>query len=461
VNFGGHTETVRRRGRPRAQPLGAGLGRHRPALQLHGPRLPQRRRQHAAAVAGARDATPSTCTSSTPATTPRRCGRRPSPRTSPRCSTPRTPRRRARSCACSSSTSSWPARSRTSSGHTMPKDFDVRDAARADHLPAQRHPPGHRHPRADAHPRRRARPRVGRGVGHHQAVLRLHLPHPAARGARGLAGVSLMERLAAAPHGDHLPDQRGASSPSCARPVPGDDELRVRRMSIISTTDDPSARCAWPTWPRSPLGQGQRRRRAALRSCSRTRSSNDFSELWPDRFTNVTNGVTPRRFIRQSNPALTELITDTIGKGWVADLDRLEPSSRAYSRRRGLPREAFRAVKAHEQGTDHRPSSPERDGIQPPCRATCSTSWSSACTSTSASRSRLLHIVTLYDRLTSGEVDPASHHPAHGGLRRQGGPGLPDGQGDDLPHQLGGQDRQRRSLACRVASSSPSRRTTT
>ena len=60
------------------------------------------------------DERPSTCGSSTPATTPRPCARRPSPRTSPRCSTPRTPRRRARSCACSSSTSSSPLASRTS-----------------------------------------------------------------------------------------------------------------------------------------------------------------------------------------------------------------------------------------------------------------------------------------------------------------------------------------------------------
>jgi starch phosphorylase len=50
----------------------------------------------------------------------------------------------------------------------------------------------------------------------------------------------------------------------------------------------------------------------------------DFSEMWPDKFTNVTNGVTPRRFVRLANPKLSELITDTIGSGWVTDLERLK-----------------------------------------------------------------------------------------------------------------------------------------
>src|SRR3954471_1944300 len=49
----------------------------------------------------------------------------------------------------------------------------------------------------------------------------------------------------------------------------------------------------------------------------------DFAELWPDKFCNVTNGVTPRRFMALSNPALTELITKHVGEGWLKDLTRL------------------------------------------------------------------------------------------------------------------------------------------
>jgi starch phosphorylase len=49
----------------------------------------------------------------------------------------------------------------------------------------------------------------------------------------------------------------------------------------------------------------------------------DFYELWPEKFNNKTNGVTPRRWMRVSNPGLSGLITETIGEGWISDLERL------------------------------------------------------------------------------------------------------------------------------------------
>ncbi len=54
----------------------------------------------------------------------------------------------------------------------------------------------------------------------------------------------------------------------------------------------------------------------------------DFAELWPEKFCNVTNGVNPRRFVGVGNPALTQLITDRIGDGWLyelCELRKLEP----------------------------------------------------------------------------------------------------------------------------------------
>ena len=49
----------------------------------------------------------------------------------------------------------------------------------------------------------------------------------------------------------------------------------------------------------------------------------DFCELHPERFTNVTNGITPRRWLLKANPALSQLITETIGPEWVTHLDDL------------------------------------------------------------------------------------------------------------------------------------------
>jgi starch phosphorylase len=50
----------------------------------------------------------------------------------------------------------------------------------------------------------------------------------------------------------------------------------------------------------------------------------DLAEVWPERFVNVTNGVTPRRWLAQANPGLASLIDDAIGTGWRRDLDELE-----------------------------------------------------------------------------------------------------------------------------------------
>jgi glycogen phosphorylase len=55
----------------------------------------------------------------------------------------------------------------------------------------------------------------------------------------------------------------------------------------------------------------------------RTRVVGDFAELFPDRFNNKTNGVTPRRWLLLANPELASMVTDAIGEGWVTDLGQL------------------------------------------------------------------------------------------------------------------------------------------
>ncbi len=54
----------------------------------------------------------------------------------------------------------------------------------------------------------------------------------------------------------------------------------------------------------------------------------DFHDVWPEKFQNKTNGVTPRRFIMLSNPGLSALLTETLGEGWGKDLGRLREIER-------------------------------------------------------------------------------------------------------------------------------------
>jgi len=55
----------------------------------------------------------------------------------------------------------------------------------------------------------------------------------------------------------------------------------------------------------------------------RTLTAKDFAEIYPERFNNKTNGVTPRRWLLLANPALAQVITGAIGDGWISDLTRL------------------------------------------------------------------------------------------------------------------------------------------
>jgi glycogen phosphorylase len=100
---------------------------------------------------------------------------------------------------------------------------------------------------------------------------------------------------------------------------PGDDD-RLRRMSLIGEDDGKSVRMAHLATVGSHAVNGV----AALHSeLLKSSVLKDFYEMWPERFSNRTNGVTPRRFLALSNPGLRELLDDTIGEGWLKDLGRL------------------------------------------------------------------------------------------------------------------------------------------
>ncbi len=100
---------------------------------------------------------------------------------------------------------------------------------------------------------------------------------------------------------------------------PGDD-ARVARLSLIDESGERSVRMAHLATVGSHHVNGVARLHSDL---LKQTVMHDFAELWPEKFCNVTNGVTPRRFVAVSNPPLTQLITSRIGDGWLRDLDQL------------------------------------------------------------------------------------------------------------------------------------------
>jgi glycogen phosphorylase len=72
-----------------------------------------------------------------------------------------------------------------------------------------------------------------------------------------------------------------------------------------------------------------------------------FYELFPGRFQNKTNGITPRRWLKACNPALSALIDRSVGNAWPADLDRLR-GLEAFAENPGFQQE-FRAIKRHNK----------------------------------------------------------------------------------------------------------------
>ena len=100
-----------------------------------------------------------------------------------------------------------------------------------------------------------------------------------------------------------------------------DDEGRIARMSLIQ--EDPERRVRMANL--AVLGGFAVNGVAGLQSRLLAQTTlRDFADLWPEKFRNVTNGVSPRRFLRLANPRLSALITARLGDDrWLTDLDRL------------------------------------------------------------------------------------------------------------------------------------------
>jgi len=100
---------------------------------------------------------------------------------------------------------------------------------------------------------------------------------------------------------------------------PGDTD-RLRRMSIIEESPERSIRMAHLAAVGSSKVNGVAELHSAL---VKQRLLPDFAELWPERFINETNGVSPRRWLRIANPGLSRVFDRRIGPEWISDLSRL------------------------------------------------------------------------------------------------------------------------------------------
>jgi starch phosphorylase len=99
-----------------------------------------------------------------------------------------------------------------------------------------------------------------------------------------------------------------------------DDPDRLRRMSLIDESGERYVRMAHLACVGSHAINGVAELHTKL---LKQDVLHDFAEMYPEKFVNVTNGVTPRRFMVLSNPRLTNLITSKIGENWIKHLDEL------------------------------------------------------------------------------------------------------------------------------------------
>ena len=181
---------------------------------------------------------------------------------------------------------------------------------------------------------------------------------------------------------------------------PGDTD-RVRRMSIIEEEPVRQVRMAWLAIVGSFSVNGV----AALHSrLLREGLFRVFVDLWPGKFNNKTNGVTPRRWIAHANPGLTSLVSDQIGDAWIAELSQLA-QLKPFATDPG--HDAF-----HAQWRDVKRANKER--LAALVRAECSVDFDpDALFDVQVKRIHeykrqllnVLHLVHLYNRIKRGRLD--------------------------------------------------------
>jgi glycogen phosphorylase len=176
---------------------------------------------------------------------------------------------------------------------------------------------------------------------------------------------------------------------------PGDD-ARVARMSLIEEGGQKRVRMANLATVGSHAVNGVAELHSRLLKQTVLR---DFAELWPDRFYNVTNGVTPRRFVALSNPPLTRLLSETLGEGWITNLALLK-ALEAHVADRGFQQQWRDVNRANKEALAR--GIRERTGIVVDPTALFDIQVKRI-HEYKRQHLNVLHIITLYNRLRRGE----------------------------------------------------------
>ena len=213
---------------------------------------------------------------------------------------------------------------------------------------------------------------------------------------------------------------------------PGDDQL-LRRLSLIDEDGGRSVRMAHLASVGSHAINGV----AALHTDLLKKTVlRDFHTVAPSKFLNVTNGVTPRRWLVLSNPKLTALLTRHIGERWISDLEAA-PGDRAARRRCRIPervaqgesRQQGSACRVHQR--THRCDCRSGIALRHPGEEAARVQASAP---DGAARGHALQPPETRER--------RRRRAPHRHLRRQGRPGLSHGQADHQAGQRGGERHQ-------------------
>ena len=207
----------------------------------------------------------------------------------------------------------------------------VAAAARPVRGAVERHAPGARGRGADAPARRRACASSGTRPGRSRSARLAYTNHTLLPEALETWGAAAVREACCRVRSRSSTRSTAAFSRRCAPPYPGDD-ARVTRLSLIDEAGE-KRRAHGAISPPSAATRSMASRRCT-RDLLKQTVLRDFAELWPERFCNVTNGVTPRRFLALGNPGLASLLDEVVGEGWITDLARLRAIERTRTTRR-------------------------------------------------------------------------------------------------------------------------------